>query len=101
MSVKGPGRDFSVKDVVLHRRALVGQVGVGLLLGFDIDRGAVVGGADAARQEGAVIARIVPGEAAFVHCLLPQRDGELDRLDRLLAVERHRLAVGLDLLAAP
>src|SRR5260370_8508813 len=33
--------------------------------------------------------------------ILPKADRELDRLDRLLAIQRHRLAVGLDLLAAP
>ena len=58
MSVNGPGRlnwppgplgNAGVQDVVLHRRALLGLVGVGLLLGLDVDRGAVVGGADACR----------------------------------------------------
>ncbi len=33
--------------------------------------------------------------------LLPERNRELDQLDRLLAVQRDGLAVGLDLLAAP
>src|SRR5581483_11462320 len=37
----------------------------------------------------------------FVHGLLPQRDRELDRLDRFLAVQHDGLSVGLDLLAAP
>ena len=32
---------------------------------------------------------------------MPEADRELDRLDRLLAVERHGLAVGLDLPAVP
>ena len=52
------------------------------------------------RQEGAVVVGVVPGQAAFVHRLLPQRDGELDQLDGFLAVQHHGLAVGLDLLAA-
>src|SRR5260370_39439738 len=38
---------------------------------------------------------------ALVMGILPKADRELDRLDRLLAIQRHRLAVGLDLLAAP
>src|SRR5207249_8148663 len=48
-----------------------------------------------------VVARVVPGEAALVHCLLPQGDREFDRLDRLLAVERYGLLVVADLPAAP
>src|SRR5262249_7257438 len=61
----------------------------------------VVRQTDAARQEGAVVARIVPGEPAFIAALLPERHGPFDRLERFLAVQRDRLAVGLDLLAAP
>src|SRR5262249_19099784 len=33
--------------------------------------------------------------------ILPEADSKLDRLDRLLAVERDRLAVRLELLATP
>src|SRR5262249_40470788 len=97
----GALRERGVQDVLPHRRPLVGLVGVGLALGLEIDRGAVVGGADAARQERAVVARIVPGEPALVARILPERYREFDRLDRLLAVERDGLAVGLDLLASP
>src|SRR5205085_8836552 len=42
-----------------------------------------------------------PGQPAGVVTVIPKGDRKLDRLDRLLAVERHRLAVRLDLLAAP
>src|SRR5579883_731347 len=90
-----------VKDVVLHRRALFGEVGLRLLLGLDIDRGAVVGQADRSRQEGAVVRRIVPGEAAGVAGVVPERHRAPDRFERLLGVQHDGLAVGLDLLAAP
>src|SRR5262249_25036982 len=88
-------------DVLPHRRPLVGLVGVGLAFGLEIDRGAVVGGAYAARQKRAVIARIVPGEPSLVERLLPKRHREFNRFDGFLAVERDSLAVSLDLLAAP
>jgi hypothetical protein len=41
--------------------------------------------------------RLVPGKPALVAGVMPEADRELDRLDRLPAVERHGLAVGLDL----
>src|SRR5205823_10761844 len=76
-------------------------VGVGLLFGFEIYRGAVVRAADAARQEGAVVAGIVPRQPALVEGILPHGDRELDRFDRLFAAEHDGLAVGLDFFAAP
>ena len=97
----GPARDLGMQDVVLHRLPVCGLVGIGLALRLDIYRGAIVGGADAAGQEGAVVARIVPGKPALVHRLLPQRHSEFDRFHRLLAVQRDGLAIRLDLLAAP
>src|SRR6266436_6368813 len=90
-----------MEGILPYRRPLLGLVSVGLALGLEIDRGAVVGAADGAREERAVVARIIPGEPAPVMGVLPQADRELDRLDRLLAVQSHRLAVGLDLLATP
>src|SRR5204862_5111068 len=90
-----------VQDVLKQRLAVLGLVGVRLLLGFEVNRGAIVGGADGARQEGAVVARIIPSEPAFVHRLLPQGDREFDRLDRLLAVQRDGFLVVTDLPAAP
>jgi hypothetical protein len=90
-----------VQDVGLQLRALLGLVLVGLAQRLDVDRGAVERGADGLRQEGAVVVGVVPGEAALVMRVLPERGHELDRLDRLLAVEHDGLAVGLDLLAAP
>ena len=90
-----------VKDVVLHRRALLSQVRVGLLLRLKIDRGTVIGCADAAGEKGAVVAGVVPGEPALVHRLFPQCDGELHQFNGLLGVEHNGFAVGLDLLAAP
>src|SRR5271165_4083604 len=90
-----------VEDVVLERLAVLGLVGVRLLLGFDIDRSAVVGSADRAGEERTVIARIVPREGAIVAGVLPQPDCEFDRLDRAGAVEHDGLAVGFDLFAAP
>ena len=50
-----------MQDVLPHRRALLGQIHVGFAFGFDVDRGAVVGGADGTRQEGAVVVGVVPG----------------------------------------
>ena len=50
---------------------------------------------------GMAIDRTVPGEPARVITVAPKGDGVLDRLHRLLAVERDRLAVRLDLPAAP
>src|SRR5207249_9249885 len=90
-----------VEDVLPQRCALFGQIRLGLLLGFEIDRGAIVGRAAGTREESPVVARIVPGEPAFVVCVLPETDRELHRLDRLLAVECYGLAVRLELLAAP
>src|SRR5215472_439769 len=90
-----------MKDIVLHWGSLLGLVAVWFSLGLQVDRRAVVGGANRACQEGAVVVRVVPGKPALVHRLLPQRHSELDRFERLLAVEHDRFAVGLDLLAAP
>jgi hypothetical protein len=47
------------------------------------------------RQEGAVVLGVVPGKPALVAGVMPEADR--DRLDRLPAVERHGLAVGLNL----
>src|SRR4029077_3948917 len=85
-----PFGDTRMLNVLPYRRALLGLVGIGLLLGLDVDRGAVVGGADGLRQEGPVVVSVVPGQSAFVHGLLPQRDCELDRLDRFLAVQDRK-----------
>jgi hypothetical protein len=51
---------------------------------FDVDRSTIVRGADAARQEGAVVIGVVPGKLALVAGVMPEADRELDRLDRLL-----------------
>src|SRR5439155_10296559 len=96
----GTLRQSCMEDVVLDRLALLGLVRVGLALGLDIDRGAVVGRADGAGEKGAVVARIVPGKPALVAAFLPEGNRVLDRLDRLLAVQRDSLAVGGDLLTA-
>src|SRR5262249_16164774 len=93
-------RNVGVQDVLVHLPAFLGLVGVGLLLGFDVDRGTVVGGRDRAGQEGAVVVGVVPGEAALVAGFLPQGYRVLDRLQGLLAGDRHGLAVGFDFLAA-
>src|SRR5207302_7904817 len=98
-----PGRALwqrRVQNVVLERRALVGLVGIGLLESLGIVRSAVVGGADGAGEKRAVVVGIVTGKPALVVRLLPELDHELDRVDRLLAVEHH-LAVRVDLLATP
>src|SRR6202035_5895790 len=78
-----------------------GEVRFGLLLGLEIDRRTVIGRAHSAGKESPVVAGIIPCEAARVVAVVPEGDRELDRLNGLLAVERHRLAVRLDLLTAP
>ena len=92
-------RQRRVQDVGLELRALIGLVLVGLAQRLDIDRGAVQRRADRAREEGAVVVGVVPGEAAFVVRFLPERGHEAHRLHRLLGVERE-LALLVDLLAA-
>src|SRR5215470_15493939 len=49
----------------------------------------------------AVVTGVVPGEPTLVAGVLPKTNRELDRFDGFPAVQDHRLAVGLDLLAAP
>src|SRR5262249_38254847 len=90
-----------MRDVLEHRRALVGLVAGRLALGLEIDRGAVERAGDGPRQERAVVAGVVPGEAALVVRFLPEVDHELDRVDRGLAVEHDAVAVGLHFLATP
>src|SRR5262249_22149741 len=51
--------------------------------------------------EGAIVVGVVPGQAALVVRFLPEFAHELDGGDGLLAVDDDRLAIGLDLLAAP
>src|ERR1700737_4561713 len=82
-------------------RSVLGHVAFGLPFGLDIDRGAVVRRADCAFEEGFVVACVVPVDPGLVVRILPQADRELDRLDRRLVVQHHRLAVALDFLAAP
>ena len=73
----------------------------GLRSDLDVDRGAVQRRRDGLRQERTVVVGVVPGKAALVHAVLPQAGHELDQFDRLLGVDDHGLAVGLDFLAAP
>ncbi len=73
----------------------------GLRSDFDIDRSAVQGRRDGLRQERAVVVGVVPRQAALVAGILPEAGHELDRFDRLLGVDHDRLAVSIDLLAAP
>src|SRR5262245_48462993 len=74
---------------------------IGVAQRLDIDRCAVEGGRDRLREEAAIVVGVVPGKAALVMGFLPACGHELDRLERRLAVDDDRLAVGLDLLAAP
>jgi hypothetical protein len=90
-----------VEDILPQRRLSLGEVGFRLLLGFEIDRRPVIGRAHSAGKESPVVAGIIPREAARVVAVVPEGDRELDRLDSLLAVERHSLAVCLNLLTAP
>src|SRR5258706_4047627 len=96
----GAPRIGRVPDVVLERRALLGLVLLGLAQRLDVDRRGIAGRRDGARQEGAVVVAVVPGEAALVVRVLPEAGHELDRVDGRLAVERD-LAVTPDLRAAP
>src|SRR5215469_7605296 len=90
-----------MENILPQRRAFFGQIRVGFFLRLQVNRGAVVRGTDRAREKRSVVARIVPCEAPFVATILPKAHRELYGFDRLLAVERDGLAVGLDLLAAP
>src|SRR6202022_4433057 len=90
-----------MQDVALQLRAGLRQVGLRLAQRLDIDRRAIERRAARPGQEGAVVVGIVPGKAAFVMCLVPEGGHEFHGFDRRRAVERDRLAVGLDLLAAP
>src|SRR6516162_3411598 len=97
----GTRRQRHVENVVLERLPRLGLVILELALGEQVDRGAVLRRATSIRQEGAIVAGVVPGEAALVVAILPEINRVLDRFDRLLAVQDDGLAVGLDLLAAP
>src|SRR5580765_5127335 len=95
------GRIPGVQDVALNLLALVRLVLVRVPQRLDVDRRPVQGGRDAAGQERAVVAGVVPRQPTLVARVLPEAGGELDRLDRLLGVDRDGLAVLLDLFAAP
>ena len=94
-----PRRESGVLDIAHHRLALLVLDLVLAALGRDVDRGAVERGRDLAGEERAVVVGIVPGQAALVARVLPERGHELDGLHRALAVER-RLAVLVGLHAA-
>ena len=99
---RGPCRQARVLDVAHHRLALVVLDLVLAALGRDVDRRAVQGGADLAAQEGAVVVGVVPGQAAFVARVLPERRHELHGVHRALAVERRLAAlVGLHAPVVP
>src|SRR2546428_2491097 len=93
----GAGRERRVIDVLEQRLALVVLDLVLLTLGDDVDRRAVQRRADLAGVERAVVVGVVPGQAALVAALLPERLHELHRLDGPLAVDGDLLArlVGL------
>ena len=88
---------------VPQRLALVVLDLVLLPLGHDVDRGPVQRGRDLAGVEGAVVVGVVPGQAALVAALLPERLHELHRLDGALAVDDDLLAglVGLGAAEGP
>ena len=90
-----------MKDIVLDRLIVVCPVSIRLFLGFEIDRGAVIRGADRAGEKGAVVAGIVPGETSLVTGILPEPDREFHEFDRAGAIQYDSLAIGFDLLAAP
>src|SRR5258708_21918161 len=74
-----------------------------LPLGHDVDAGAVQRRRDLARVEGAIVVRVVPGQAALVAGVLPERLHELHRVDRALGVQHDLLAglVGLGAAEGP
>jgi hypothetical protein len=90
-----------VAHVGVKRPALVGLELRGIAERHQVDGGSVLGSRDGSREKCAVVARIVPGESALVARVLPEGDGKLHRLERGLGVQGDRLAVRLDLLAAP
>ena len=83
-----------MRHVLEHRLALFIEIGVGLALGQEIDRGAVQGSADGAGEEGAVVAAVVPGEPAFVMRFLPEIGHELHGVDGLLPTHSSLAAAG-------
>ena len=92
---------WRVKAVVLERLAGLGHIGVGFAAREQIDRRPIIGRADRVGKIGAVVARVVPGKRTRIVAFGPHRNREFDQFDGFLGVERHGLAVGLDLLAAP
>src|SRR5213593_135028 len=60
-----------------------------LPLRHEVDASAVDRGRDRPREVSSIVARVVPGEAALVEAVLPEGNGELHRLDGLLAVDHH------------
>ena len=96
----GPVRDRPVLDVLHHRLALLVLDLIRPPLGRDVDRGSVERRRDLARQERAVVRRVVPREAALVARVLPERLHELHGLHRGRAVEHDLLARPVHLHAA-
>src|SRR5205807_2833194 len=97
-----PRRQTGVLDVAHQRLAALVLDLVLPALGRDVDRGAVEGGADLAGEEGAVVVGVVPGQAALVAGVLPERGHELDGLRRALALDgRLAAAVGLGAAEIP
>src|ERR1700736_4952244 len=93
-------RQRRVQDIGLQRYTLLGDVLVRIAQRLDVDRRAIERRRDGLRQERAVVAGVVPRQAALVAGILVEGRHELDGVDRVLAVDRHRLLVGFHLLAA-
>src|SRR5205814_772630 len=68
----GTGRERRVVDVLPQRLALLVLDLVLLALGDDVDGGPVERRRELPGMEGAVVVRVVPGEAALVAALLPE-----------------------------
>src|SRR5215831_16569041 len=94
---RAPRHQRGVLDVLVERLALLVLDLVLLTLGDDVDRRAVERGADLAGVEGAVVVGVVPGQAALVAGVPPERLEELHRLERALRVDRDLLAARVNL----
>ena len=71
-----------------------------IALGDPQDALCVVGAGDLLAQPGLVIVDVGPTERILEHGLLEEFAREVDGPGRLVGIEHHRLAVGLDLVAA-
>src|SRR5579862_6236491 len=82
-----PLRQGAVQNVLVQRLPFFVLIFVGSALGDQIDGSTILRRRDRPGKERAVIARVIPGQAAFVATILPESDPEFNGLDCFLAIE--------------